>query len=136
MSSYVRIFDTTLRDGEQSPGASMTSAEKLEVARGDLFVDGVRLQKDPAGLEELWFPVHDTDFSPREGDPLWKPDSAAPHWTRTGSGWQFSESGPTEEAILNSLFKATTITGKEKRTVQALPVERVKELLRKFGKIQ
>ena len=30
---YVRIFDTTLRDGEQSPGATMTSAEKLEVAR-------------------------------------------------------------------------------------------------------
>jgi len=34
MSEYVRIFDTTLRDGEQSPGATMTSAEKLEVARG------------------------------------------------------------------------------------------------------
>jgi 2-isopropylmalate synthase len=31
--SRVRIFDTTLRDGEQSPGATMTSAEKLEVAR-------------------------------------------------------------------------------------------------------
>ncbi|WP_298007874.1 2-isopropylmalate synthase [Anaerolinea sp.] len=31
---YVRIFDTTLRDGEQSPGATLTSAEKLEVARG------------------------------------------------------------------------------------------------------
>jgi 2-isopropylmalate synthase len=30
---YVRIFDTTLRDGEQSPGATMTSPEKLEVAR-------------------------------------------------------------------------------------------------------
>jgi len=30
---YVRIFDTTLRDGEQSPGASMTRSEKLEVAR-------------------------------------------------------------------------------------------------------
>ncbi len=29
---YVRIFDTTLRDGEQSPGATMTSAEKREVA--------------------------------------------------------------------------------------------------------
>jgi len=29
----VRIFDTTLRDGEQSPGASLTSAEKLEIAR-------------------------------------------------------------------------------------------------------
>jgi hypothetical protein len=33
MSEHVRIFDTTLRDGEQSPGATMTSAEKLEVAR-------------------------------------------------------------------------------------------------------
>lgn len=30
---YMRIFDTTLRDGEQSPGATMSSAEKLEVAR-------------------------------------------------------------------------------------------------------
>jgi 2-isopropylmalate synthase len=26
------IFDTTLRDGEQSPGASMTLSEKLQVA--------------------------------------------------------------------------------------------------------
>jgi 2-isopropylmalate synthase len=32
-NSYVKIFDTTLRDGEQSPGATMTSAENLEVAR-------------------------------------------------------------------------------------------------------
>ena len=29
----VRIFDTTLRDGEQAPGAGLTVAEKLEVAR-------------------------------------------------------------------------------------------------------
>jgi 2-isopropylmalate synthase len=33
MDNYVCIFDTTLRDGEQSPGATMTSAEKLDVAR-------------------------------------------------------------------------------------------------------
>jgi 2-isopropylmalate synthase len=32
-SDYVRIFDTTLRDGEQSPGATLTSVEKLEIAR-------------------------------------------------------------------------------------------------------
>jgi 2-isopropylmalate synthase len=32
-TEYIRIFDTSLRDGEQAPGASMTSAEKLEVAR-------------------------------------------------------------------------------------------------------
>jgi len=32
--NYVIIFDTTLRDGEQSPGATLTSAEKLEIAHG------------------------------------------------------------------------------------------------------
>ena len=32
-TNYVKIFDTTLRDGEQSPGASLSSAEKLEIAR-------------------------------------------------------------------------------------------------------
>lgn len=31
--NYIRIFDTTLRDGEQSPGATLTSSEKLEIAR-------------------------------------------------------------------------------------------------------
>src|SRR3990172_4537790 len=29
----VLFFDTTLRDGEQSPGATLSSAEKLEIAR-------------------------------------------------------------------------------------------------------
>jgi len=29
----ITIFDTTLRDGEQSPGASMNNAEKLEIAQ-------------------------------------------------------------------------------------------------------
>ena len=30
---HVKIFDTTMRDGEQSPGASMTLEEKIEIAR-------------------------------------------------------------------------------------------------------
>ena len=33
MSDRVYIFDTTLRDGEQSPGCSMTVPEKLRMAR-------------------------------------------------------------------------------------------------------
>jgi 2-isopropylmalate synthase len=41
MTSRVTIFDTTLRDGEQSPGCSMTEAEKLKIAEAltELGVD-------------------------------------------------------------------------------------------------
>jgi 2-isopropylmalate synthase len=40
-SDTITIFDTTLRDGEQSPGCSMNTAEKLEVAHAlvELGVD-------------------------------------------------------------------------------------------------
>ena len=39
--SHVRIFDTTLRDGEQSPGFSMNTSEKIRMARqlAELGVD-------------------------------------------------------------------------------------------------
>ena len=33
MTRKIDIFDTTLRDGEQSPGASMNTEEKLVIAR-------------------------------------------------------------------------------------------------------
>ena len=38
----------------------------------------------------------------------------------------------TEEAIINSLLKATTTTGNG-HTVQALPIDRVKEILKRHG---
>lgn len=46
---YVEIFDTTLRDGEQTPGVSLTPQEKLEIAR----------QLDRLGVDaiEAGFPV-------------------------------------------------------------------------------
>lgn len=33
MKDQLIIFDTTLRDGEQSPGASMTRQEKIRIAK-------------------------------------------------------------------------------------------------------
>ncbi len=56
MSNRVYIFDTTLRDGEQSPGCSMTVPEKLRMARKlvDLGVD----------ILEAGFPIaSDGDFA-------------------------------------------------------------------------
>ena len=47
----VRIFDTTLRDGEQSPGASMNPQEKLEIAR-QLERLGVTTLGDVADLSQ------------------------------------------------------------------------------------
>ncbi len=52
----VRVFDTSLRDGEQAPGFSMTAAEKLRVAR----------QLDMLGVDviEAGFPIaSDGDFA-------------------------------------------------------------------------
>ena len=51
--NYVRIFDTTLRDGEQSPGASLTSAEKLEIA--------LQLAKLGVDIIEAGFPAASPD---------------------------------------------------------------------------
>ena len=50
----VVIFDTTLRDGEQSPGATMHTHEKIEIAKqlARLGVDGIRER-----MQEANFPV-------------------------------------------------------------------------------
>ena len=50
---YVRIFDTTLRDGEQSPGATLTSSEKLQIAR--------MLAKLGVDIIEAGFPIASPD---------------------------------------------------------------------------
>lgn len=42
----------------------------------------------------------------------------------------------TEEAILNSLFKATTTKGRDGRTIEALPIGKTTEILGKYGKIK
>ena len=47
------IFDTTLRDGEQAPGASLTSDQKLEIA--------YQLEKLGVDIIEAGFPIASLD---------------------------------------------------------------------------
>ncbi len=47
--NYVKIFDTTLRDGEQAPGCGMTADEKLKVA--------YNLEKLGVDIIEAGFPI-------------------------------------------------------------------------------
>lgn len=56
MADLVEIFDTTLRDGEQSPGASMDESEKIKMA--------VQLEKLGVDIIEAGFPVaSDQEFA-------------------------------------------------------------------------
>ena len=61
MTNRVIIFDTTLRDGEQSPGASMNLEEKITIARAlkQLGVDAVMEALAEAGfnLEQIRMPL-------------------------------------------------------------------------------
>jgi len=55
MTDTIKIFDTTLRDGEQSPGASMNTGEKLRIA--------VQLENLGIDVLEAGFPAaSDGDF--------------------------------------------------------------------------
>ena len=42
----------------------------------------------------------------------------------------------TEEAIYNSMLRATTVIGRDKRTIEALPIDKVREILRRYGKLK
>jgi 2-isopropylmalate synthase len=50
MTNKLIIFDTTLRDGEQSPGAAMTKEMKIRIARQleKLGVDIIEASRRPA----------------------------------------------------------------------------------------
>ena len=50
MTEKIYIFDTTLRDGEQSPGASMNLDEKLQIAE---VLDSMRVDIIEAGFQLL-----------------------------------------------------------------------------------
>ena len=83
----IKIFDTTLRDGEQSPGCSMNLAEKIEMAK--------QLEKLGVDIIEAGFaiasPLPWTTRAFRPLPPLWSTARwslwpAAPRGTLTPPG--------------------------------------------------
>jgi D-aminopeptidase len=42
----------------------------------------------------------------------------------------------TEEAIINSLFAATTMKGKEGHIIEAIPMDKVKHILQQYNRIK
>lgn len=73
MSDQIYFFDTTLRDGEQCPGASMNLREKLEVAR----------QMERLGMDviEAGFPcISDGDLKPCTPSPAKSKNAASQDW--------------------------------------------------------
>src|SRR3954465_1760805 len=87
--SYVRIFDTTLRDGEQAPGATMTAAEKLEVAKS---------------LARLGVDVIEAGFPAASPDDLAAVRSVA---TTVGRAASTSDDGPSEPPMICGLARAS-----------------------------
>ena len=77
----IQVFDTTLRDGEQSPGSAITKEKKIEIAIPAGVENGMRLRvsgegevgsnNGPSG--DLYVAVHvkEHKFFEREGDDLY-----------------------------------------------------------------
>ncbi|MBW2714981.1 MAG: 2-isopropylmalate synthase [Deltaproteobacteria bacterium] len=78
-SELIRIFDTTLRDGEQSPGCSMNLEEKLQLGR--------QLERLGVDIIEAGFPIaSDGDFESVQALAAALRDTTICGLARTGSG--------------------------------------------------
>ncbi len=75
-------------------------------------------------------------------DPSLRVPHQAPAAPQAIKVWPNDETSPlfmaaieaTEEAIINSLLAAQTTTGKQGRTVEALPIKKLQEILKKYGR--
>jgi type IV secretory pathway protease TraF len=74
--------------------------ETLQLADGDVFVDGRRLQKLPGQQEDLWFPIYDSRHASKAPQrPAWKTRSQTDGWNADGQVSFEGESDEMEEIL-------------------------------------
>lgn len=76
--------------------------EKIELARGDVFIDGKLLRKEPHVATDLWLPLHDSSFVPKaihEGTPHWRPRDEKSGWRQAGSTWTVEPTGEERQSL-------------------------------------
>jgi len=67
--------------------------ESVELAGGDVFINGKRMQKEPDERRDLWIPVHDTRYVPQdpvEGGSRWQAAAKTSRWSSAGGRWNLS----------------------------------------------
>jgi signal peptidase I len=73
--------------------------ETLKLVEGDVFIDGHRLQKLPHEAEDLWFLVHDAQYVPQNGEPVWKPAERS-HWQFREGTWTIDATAESDEELV------------------------------------
>lgn len=105
--------------------------ERLEIFGGDVFIDGRRLRKEPGTAEDLWLPVHDSRYVPRQevpDGPGWiSPDAG---WRGDGDDWRCDATGEREcELVFRGLTADqayNVLTPWEIENAPSLPVADIK----------
>jgi len=76
--------------------------EEVELARGDVFVNGKRVVKPADAFDQLWFFVHDTHYESEfvnEGFEGWQPADDSSIWKREGAVWTVSSQDDEAHAL-------------------------------------
>jgi signal peptidase I len=92
--------------------------ETVEIADGDLFVNGRRLTKRPSEALDMWLLVHDSSRVPKRvltGGPHWQPKAPSSRWKFDGGQWKLNGTTATGDALVFSGRLTDVIAYNEQR---------------------
>ncbi len=100
--------------------------EKLQIINGDIYIDGQIVQKPKKIQKELWMPVYNSNFPPKEEVvPTWRIDN--PHWKFDNTTLQLSMQGKENApAFITFGQKITDLTSYNDKNISSLVTGDVK----------